>query len=147
VKKFLFALAAATVAAFSMSAAAEAGESKMYVGPAVYNFGGIGAIGKFGVADNISVRPFGYFSSTLGVNYTAYGATATYDYKIPASDFTVYGGAGFAGFSASANGTTIAGIANGVTFTLGADYQINDTFVVNANTNALGVNVGLGYNF
>jgi outer membrane protein W len=125
-----------------------------------------GVTGKIEVADNISVRPFFTFGSgssptiavagfTGNVNYssTTYGVSGTYDYKIPNSDFTPYGGAGFYSNSVNTSVTpNILGVGtanqSGVYFEAGVDYQVSDSIVVNANyksINGLGIAVGYGF--
>jgi opacity protein-like surface antigen len=125
-----------------------------------------GVTGKIEVADNISVRPFftvGNGSSptisiagfTGNVNYasTTYGLSGTYDYKIPNSDFTPYGGAGFYSNSVSTSVTpNILGVGttnqSGFYFEAGVDYQVSESIVVNANyksVNGLGIAVGYGF--
>jgi opacity protein-like surface antigen len=125
-----------------------------------------GVTGKIEVADNISVRPFftvGNGSSptisiagfTGNVNYasTTYGLSGTYDYKIPNSDFTPYGGAGFYSNSVSTSVTpNILGVGttnqSGFYVEAGVDYQVSESIVVNANyksVNGLGIAVGYGF--
>lgn len=125
-----------------------------------------GVTGKIEVSDNISVRPFftsgSGSSSTLSlpgftgnVNYstTTYGLAGTYDYKLPNSNFTPYGGAGY--YSASVNTSVTPNIVSipsnnqsGLYFEVGVDYQVSDSIIVNANyksINGLGIAVGYGF--
>jgi outer membrane protein W len=125
-----------------------------------------GVTGKIEVADNISVRPFFTFGSgssptiavagfTGNVNYssTTYGLAGTYDYKIPNSDFTPYGGAGFYSNSVNTSVTpNILGVGtssqSGLYFEAGVDYQVSDSIIINANyksINGLGIAVGYGF--
>ena len=125
-----------------------------------------GVTGKIEVADNISVRPFVTFGSgssptlsvagfTGNVNYssTTYGVSGTYDYTIPNSDFTPYGGAGFYSNSVNTSVTpNIFGVGttsqSGLYFEAGVDYQISDSIILNANyksVNGLGIAVGYGF--
>ena len=125
-----------------------------------------GVTGKIEVADNISVRPFFTFGSgssatvsvaglSGNVNYssTTYGVSGTYDYKIPNSDFTPYGGAGFYSNSVNTSVTpNILGVGtnsqSGLYFEAGVDYQISDSIILNANyksVNGLGIAVGYGF--
>jgi opacity protein-like surface antigen len=125
-----------------------------------------GVTGKIEVADNISVRPFFTFgngsSATVSVaglsgnvNYssTTYGVSGTYDYKIPNSDFTPYGGAGFYSNSVSTSVTpNILGVGtnsqSGFYLEAGVDYQVSDSIILNANyksVNGLGIAVGYGF--
>jgi opacity protein-like surface antigen len=125
-----------------------------------------GVTGKIEVADNISVRPFFTFGSgssptiavagfTGSVNYssTTYGVSGTYDYKIPNSDFTPYGGAGFYSNSVNTSVTpNILGVGtnsqSGLYLEAGVDYQVSDSIIINANyksVNGLGIAVGYGF--
>jgi opacity protein-like surface antigen len=125
-----------------------------------------GVTGKIEVADNISVRPFFTFGSgssptisvagfTGNVNYssTTYGLAGTYDYKLPNSNFTPYGGAGFYSNSVNTSVTpNILGVGttsqSGLYFEAGVDYQVSESIIVNANyksINGLGIAVGYGF--
>jgi hypothetical protein len=114
-------------------------DKKNYVGPQVNFFNGatgFGATSKFGVADNISVRPFVSFASQGGVSATFYGAAATYDFNLdqpgqPPTGFTPYAGIGYLGVSASAGG--FSGSASSVYFELGSDYEVSENIALNAN--------------
>jgi opacity protein-like surface antigen len=125
-----------------------------------------GVTGKIEVADNISVRPFftvgngssptisiAGFTGTVNYASTTYGLSGTYDYKIPNSDFTPYGGAGFYSNSVNTSVTpNILGVGttsqSGLYFEAGVDYQVSESIVVNANyksINGLGIAVGYGF--
>jgi opacity protein-like surface antigen len=137
---------------------AMAGEDKNYVGPTIGFPGGgtlFGVTSKFGVADNISARPFAQFAS---LSYTGgsgslavYGASATYDFKVPKSGFTPYAGIGIAGATVSVSGAGYSGSgsASGLYFEGGADYTVSDSIVLNANykTNIGYFSIGAGYQF
>jgi opacity protein-like surface antigen len=139
-----------TAAFMAISAAgAIAGEEKSYVGPIVSpGFGAtlFGVAAKFPVAENISARPFFQFASQGGANLSYYGASATYDFKIPNSEFKPYAGLGFAGISVSAGGFGGASVS-GLYFDLGTDYAISDSIVLNAAYRGGLFSVGAGYQF
>jgi opacity protein-like surface antigen len=125
-----------------------------------------GVTGKIEVADNISVRPFftvgngssptisiAGFTGTVNYASTTYGLSGTYDYKIPNSDFTPYGGAGFYSNSVNTSVTpNILGVGTTSQFGLyleaGVDYQVSESIILNANyksVNGLGIAVGYGF--
>jgi hypothetical protein len=144
-KKFLALASIVAVTAMALPAQAQYSPNtqnkKNYIGPAV-TFGNgstvFGATSRFGLADNISVRPFLAFGS----GSTLFGGSATYDFNINGG-FTPYGGVGL--FSNSGFGSS-----NGLYFELGADYNASDTFVLNANHrfNSGGItSVGAGLKF
>jgi opacity protein-like surface antigen len=107
--------------------ARDSAEKQNYIGPQV-NFlngtTGFGANSRFGIADNISVRPFIGFASSV----TYFGASATYDFNLdnpgqPSSGFTPYAGVGFIGDN----------ISSTVFLELGSDYNLSENIVLNAN--------------
>jgi opacity protein-like surface antigen len=129
-----------------------------------------GVTGRIGVTENISVRPFISFGSgsskeTIGltpvdVSYstTTYGLSATYDLNLPNSEFTPYGGLGYASNSVSSSFSTLGNTANppvnsksGVYVEIGTDYQVADSIILNANYKLLdggslfGIAVGYGF--
>jgi outer membrane protein W len=92
-----------------------------------------------------------YIGATLGLpgGGTLIGVSGTYDFKLPQSEITPYAGIGVAGASLSGNGFTYSG-GSGVYIEAGADYNISDSFVANANYkfNSLGYfSIGAGYRF
>jgi opacity protein-like surface antigen len=126
-----------------------AGEEKSYVGPIISpGFGAtlFGVAAKFPVAENISARPFFQFASQGGASLSYYGASATYDFKIPNSEFKPYAGIGLAGISVSAGGFGGASAA-GIYFDLGTDYAISDSIVLNAAYRGGLFSIGAGYQF
>jgi hypothetical protein len=129
---------------------------KNNIGPSIGFANGVtffGVNSKFGVSDNVSVRPYVQFGSVAGVSLTNYGATATYDFSIPKTDFAPYAGIGFGGLTGSAGGSS--GSTSGLIVELGSDYNASDSFVLNANyrilTNGNGngsiFNIGGGLKF
>jgi opacity protein-like surface antigen len=138
---------AAALTAISATGAM-AGEEKSYVGPIISpGFGAtlFGVAAKFPVAENISARPFFQFASQGGASLSYYGASATYDFKIPNSEFKPYAGLGFAGVSLSGGG--FAGAASGLIFDIGTDYAISDSIVLNAAYRGGLFSIGAGYQF
>jgi Opacity family porin protein len=148
-KKVLSALAmvALTATAITISAPAQAQE-KNYVGPAISSFG-IGAMGKVGVAENVSIRPFVEYSTFYGGSGLGFGAAATYDFKLQDSKFVPYVGAGFAAGSISVNGTNSSINYGGFLVTAGVDYKVSDNMTLNASYGSTlgGGRVGLGFDF
>ena len=140
-------LMTAVLVAISATGAMAGGE-KSYVGPIISpGFGAtlFGVAAKFPVADNISARPFFQFASQGGASLSYYGASATYDFKIPNSEFKPYVGLGYAGVSVSAGG--FGGAASGLIFDIGTDYAISDSIVLNAAYRGGLFSVGAGYQF
>jgi Outer membrane protein beta-barrel domain len=124
--------------AMAVPASAQSSEKKNYIGPQVNFFNGatgFGATSRFGVADNISVRPFVSFASAGSANVTFYGAAATYDFNLDtpgqSSGFAPYAGIGYVGATATAGG--FSGSASSVYFELGSDYNVSDNIALNAN--------------
>jgi opacity protein-like surface antigen len=144
----------------SSSDSAKAQDAKKnYVGPSI-GFGSAGGSGttlfgvnsKFGVADSVSVRPYVQFGSFAGVSITSYGATATYDFSLPKSEFAPYAGIGFGGITASGGGGSATG--SGLAIELGGDYNVSDSIALNANYRILTnngsvsvLNIGGGFKF
>jgi opacity protein-like surface antigen len=149
VKKVLLALAIAATAATAISAPAQAQE-KTYVGPAVSSFG-VGAIGRFSVSENVSIRPFAEYSTFYGGSGLGFGAAATYDFKLQDSKFVPYIGAGYAAGSISVGSGIFSSSVNygGVFITTGVDYQISDSMTLNASYGSTlgGARLGLGFDF
>ncbi len=117
-------------------------EKTTYVGPSIGFSNGTTLYGinaKFKVADSISVRPFVQFANRsygpVSASLTFYGASASYDFNIPSSDFNPYAGIGYLGATGSASyqGITYSATDSGVYFEIGTDYNISDTIALNAN--------------
>jgi opacity protein-like surface antigen len=148
----------AALMAVSATGAMAGEETKNYVGPTIgFPNGGtlFGVTSKFGIADNISARPFVQFASlsyTGGSgSLTVYGASATYDFNIPKSGFTPYAGIGIVGATVSVSGAGYSGSGSGsgLYFEGGADYTVSDSIVLNANyrSNIGYLSIGAGYQF
>jgi hypothetical protein len=140
---------------------------------------GFGVNGRIGVAENISVRPHASFvkSSTPGAgDITTFGAGATYEFSLSQpgqpSKFTPYAGVGYDTSSSSFSPATNSAISSlppeiasqvknnlnqatspilsGFYAEIGSDYQLNDTFALNANYRAGalgGFSIGGSYKF
>jgi opacity protein-like surface antigen len=122
------------------------------IGPAISSLG-FGVMGRVGVADNISIRPFAMYASFAGGSTLGFGAAATYDFKLQDAQFVPYVGAGFAAGSISANslnGTPQGSIdAGGFLVTAGVDYKISDNMTANVSYGSTlsGVRAGVGFDF
>lgn len=114
------------------------------IGPSVRlgNGNSIFAIdGKFGIADNISLRPYVAFPS----NGTDFGTSLTYDFSVRRTPFTPFIGAGVNIGTANIpnSSSTTTGFAQ-----VGADFNVSKDFAllgsVNIPFNSGGTNVTLG---
>jgi hypothetical protein len=128
-KKLLLlpAILASLVAAITQSptAAMAGGIGNNYVGPAVTFGGGQSVFGidsKFGIADNISLRPFVTFPS----GGTQFGTSLTYDWDLrqSATPITPFIGVGV-GFQTGNSNNTTNGFAQ-----VGADFNVNESFAL-----------------
>jgi hypothetical protein len=106
----------------------------------------IGVDSRFGISDNLSVRPSIYFPN----NTTTFGAAVTYDFPAVDSErkLTPFGGVGVRFNSGGNNSNTTAYL------TAGADYSLDSTFILKANLNvpisnsdSTNVAVGAGIRF
>jgi Outer membrane protein beta-barrel domain len=167
-KKILSIISIATIAAANLVALPAYSQTSSntksnYIGPQ-FTFGnatGYGVNGKFGVADNISIRPFASFynfsAPGSNVNVTFLGAAATYDFNLDQpgqqpSGFSPYAGLGYEAIIASGNiaGSPAGGSVAGIYAEVGTDYHLNDSFVLNANYKfkSLGaLSIGAGFKF
>jgi outer membrane protein W len=133
--------------------------NKNYIGPqiTVGNATGFGVNSKFGVADNISIRPFATIYSFSNLNVTFIGAAATYDFNLDQpgqspSGFSPYAGLGYEAIIASGSiaGSPAGGSVAGLYAEVGTDYHLNDSFLLNANYRfkSLGaLSIGAGFKF
>jgi Outer membrane protein beta-barrel domain len=134
-------MATAAIVMCSVSSVS-AQEKTSYVGPSI-GFGSGDAVygvnAKFKVADDISVRPFIQFGNrsagSVNATLTLYGASASYDFTLPQSEFKPYAGVGYIGATASVSvpGANFSGSSSGIYFEVGSDYNISDTIALNAN--------------
>jgi hypothetical protein len=138
-------LAAATAIGTATPATAGQSARKNYVGPTitlVNGLTGFGANSRFGISENASVRPFAVFFSSGNESATVLGADLTYDYTFPQTDWTIYGGLGLA-----SAGTSNGGAASGFRLSVGTEYRMSDSLVLNANANFGYLTIGAGFNF
>jgi hypothetical protein len=147
-----------SAAALGMGAPAQAEMGKNSIGPSV-QFGNIGNsstfVGidsKFGVSDNLSVRPFIYFPS----GGTLFGSGLTYDFNLQNSNNTVqitpYLGGAVEVASASNGGssTTSVGFVGGADFDVTESIQVRGGLFVplsNNNGRPTTFNIGAGFRF
>ena len=126
-------------------------EKPNYVAPSVgFVSGGTlyGVAAKFGVADNVALRPFIQFNSSSTNSLTIYGSSITYNFNIPRSELIPYLGIGYLG----GNATGTSSVTGGLYGELGADYNTSENISLNANykTGYSGsgfFNLGVGYRF
>ncbi len=100
-------------------------KQRNYIGPSI-NIGGattFGIGGKFGLSDNISIRP----KLLFGNGATLYGGAVTYD--LPSENLTPYAGVEFLfGNGRSQNVSFSASLLNLV---IGADLNVGGNFIIN----------------
>ena len=153
-KKNIVALAmvCSSVATLAMSAPARAGMGSNTIGPSLLIGNGTTSIGidsKFGISDNISIRPSIYFPTGV----TQFGASLTYDFDVSRSSklqITPYLGGGVAIFSGNGGGS-----ATETFFTGGADFGVSDSLDLKASLNVplssnnatTSVRIGAGFKF
>jgi hypothetical protein len=145
---------ATTIAAVFTTTTAKAEVFNNTIGASIVIGGGSSALGidsKFGINENLSVRPFVYFPS----GGTAFGAGLTYDFtnisKNNRVKITPYAGGGISIASGSNSGTssTVAYLTGG------ADFGINENIELKAALNipfssgvsTTSVVLGAGYRF
>ena len=144
-KKSIFAVASCLLTASCVllsAGGASAQEKTSYVGPSIGFSNGTTLFGinaKVKVADSISIRPFVQFGSRsvgpVSATVTFYGASATYDFSLPSTQFAPYAGVGYLGATASASfqGSSASASDSSIYFEVGSDYNITDSIAVNAN--------------
>ena len=140
-----------SVAALGMSAPARAEMGKSSIGPAIFIGGGdtvFGVDSKFGVSENLSIRPFLAFPS----GGTVFGGSLTYDFDVSRGNkvqITPFLGGGVAVGTGSGNTNTQA------YFTGGADFGVTDSVDLKAaldvplssNNSSTNVRLGAGFKF
>jgi hypothetical protein len=133
----------------SVSNVSASEDNQNYVAPSVGFINGstlYGVNGKFGIIDNVALRPFIQYKKVDSGSGTAYGASITYNLKIPNSELIPY-----AGFGAAEIATTGTATGNGgFYFEGGVDYNPSDNLVINANYKTAAstwINIGAGYRF
>ena len=141
-----------SIATLAMSAPARAGMGSNSVGPSLSIGNGTTSIGidsKFGISDNISIRPSVYFPTGV----TKFGASLTYDFDVSRSSklqITPYLGGGVA-ITSGNNG----GSFTDTFFTGGADFGVSDAIDLKAgllvplssNNATTSVTIGAGFKF
>ena len=133
----------------SVSSSSAAEEKQNYVAPSIGFVNGsilYGINAKFGLAENVSLRPFIQYKNSGSGSGTAYGASVTYNFQIPSSRLIPYLGIG-AGEVAT---TGTASGSGGIYFEGGIDYNASDNLVINANYKSAStawINIGAGYRF
>ena len=132
----------------SVSNASASEEKQNYVAPSIgfFNTTIYGVNAKFGLGENVALRPFIQYASSGSGSVTVYGTSVTYNFKIPSSGLIPYLGVG-AGAVATTGTSTGCG---GVYFEGGVDYNASDNFVINANyktASSSWINIGAGYRF
>ena len=141
------------VAVLEMSTPAQAEMGRNSIGPSISTGGGssvtVGIDSKFGISDNISVRPFVYFPSG-GINI---GSALTYDFHIMTKDglpISPFIGGSISATTGGNNSNTAFGLTGG------ADFPISDSFGLKAALNIPltsgssqkgGINIGAGFSF
>ena len=144
-----FSILTAASILLSVGSASASEENQNYVAPSVGFFGQntfYGINGKFGLGENVALRPFIQFNNSGTGSATLYGASVTYNLNIPRSGLIPY--LGFGGGGVSTTGTSSGN--GGVYFEGGVDYNANDNFVINANYKTAAdawINIGAGYRF
>jgi hypothetical protein len=142
-----------SVATLAMSAPARAGMGSSSIGPSLLITNGTTSIGidsKFGISDNISIRPAAYFPN----GGTAFGASLTYDFDVSRSSklqITPYLGGGLL-FTSANNG---GGSRTDTFFTGGADFGVSDSVDLKAallvplssNNSTTAISLGAGFKF
>lgn len=151
-KIIAIAMLGSALAAVGTSESARAQIGKNYVGPAVSIGGGTTAIGvqsKFGVNENLSLRPFIYFPS----GGTVFGSGLTYDFNTIANpssrvQITPFVGGAVNIASGGGSNTTV------VSFLGGADFTISDNVDLTASLDvpltsgySTSVQLGAGFRF
>ncbi len=122
-KKILSIVASAAILSVATQLPSQAESKDSYIGPTILFGGGssvFGVNGKFGIAENISLRPVVAFGS----GDTIFGASATYDFNLLGQSSTKF--EPFAGIGvAFGNSSTVYAQA-------GTDFGITDNIVLNA---------------
>ena len=155
-KKYIFGLAriCASVAALAMCAPAQAQTvPNNTIGPSVQFGGGqsnFGIDSKFGVSDNLSLRPFIYFPS----GGTDFGTALTYDFHLPNNgnslQITPFLGGAVDFNNATGSSITTASLVGGADFNLTDSVQLKAGVVVPLNTDSgqsTAVTLGAGFRF
>jgi hypothetical protein len=133
----------------SVGSSSAAEDKQNYAAPSIGFVNGTTLYGinaKFGLAENVSLRPFIQSKNSGTGTGTAYGTSVTYNFKIPSSGLIPYLGIG----AAEITTTGTASGNGGIYFEGGVDYNASDNFVINANyksASSTWINIGAGYRF
>lgn len=152
-KNIVLATLLSAIAALGMSNSASAqvvGQSS--IGPSVLFGNGQTAIGidsKFGISENLSLRPFVYFANSG----TDFGTALTYDLPLRNTDnnilITPFVGASI-DVSTGGNSITTAGLVAGADLDLSDSLRLKASLIVPLSTDrgqTTGVTVGAGFRF
>ncbi len=156
-KKYIFTLAriCASIIALAMCAPAQAQTvpGNSVVGPSIQFGGGqtnFGIDSKFGVSDNLSVRPFIYLPS----GGTDFGTALTYDFHLPTTDnnlqITPFVGGAVDLNSTNGSSITTASLVGGADLNLSDTVQLKAGVTVPLNTDSgqsTAVTIGAGFRF
>jgi hypothetical protein len=142
-----------SLATLGMSKPASAQFGQSSIGPSLEFGNGQSAIGidsKFGVSDNLSLRPFIYFPS----GRTDFGTALTYDFQLKnsASDLriTPFVGGSLAFNTGSGNSITTVGLVGGADLDLTDSIRLKGAVIVPLTTDrgqTTTVTIGAGYRF
>ena len=132
----------------SVSNASASEDKQNYIAPSVGFFNNTiyGVNAKFGLGENVALRPFIQYVNSGKGSVTLYGGSITYNLKISSSGLIPYLGFGAAEVATTGTGTG----SGGVYFEGGVDYNASDNFVINANYKTAAsswINIGAGYRF
>ena len=154
-KKNIIALAllCSSVATFGMSKPASAQLNQMSIGPSV-EFGNgqtvFGVDSKFGIRENLSLRPFIYFPN----GGTKFGTALTYDFNLTNSantlQLTPFVGGSVDFNSGNGNSTTSFGLVGGVDLDLTDSLRLKGAITVplnNGQDRDTNITVGAGLRF
>jgi hemolysin activation/secretion protein len=144
-----------SVAALGMSAPVRAEMGKNTIGPSLSIGGGSTTIGidsKFGVSDNLSLRPFIYFPN----GGTDFGTALTYDFNLTNTGNKVQITPFLGGSVDIANANNNGGSSTTIGFVAGADFDVTDSVQLkaalnvplsNGNGQTTDVTLGAGFRF
>ncbi len=140
----------ASISALGMSAPAKAEMGKNAIGPSLLLGNGnttIGVDSKFGVNENLSLRPFVYFPSGA----TLFGSSLTYDFNIVSSSAKITpflgGGITFASANNGGNSNTTVFLTGGADFAVTDSVELKAALDVPLSSNNSSTNVRLGAGF
>ncbi len=147
------ALLCSSVATLAMSKPANAQFGQSSIGPSL-EFGGgqtvFGIDSKFGISDNLSLRPFIYFPS----GGTDFGTALTYDFNLRNSDnnlrITPFLGGSVAINTGNSNSVTTVGLVGGADLDLTDSIRLKGAVIVPLSTDrgqTTTVTLGAGFRF